>query len=42
VSPTLVGAAVRGSLQSNLPDDLAAPTGSGLNQTPTAMQLPVE
>jgi hypothetical protein len=37
----LVGAAVLRSLQSNRPDDLAAPTGSGLNQTPTAMQLPV-
>ena len=42
VSPALVGAAVPRSLQSNRPDDLAAPTGSGLNQTPTAMQLPVE
>jgi hypothetical protein len=42
VSPALVGSAVPRSLQSNLPDDLAAPTGSGLNQTPTAMQLPVE
>ena len=42
VSPALVGAALPRSLQSNRPDDLAAPTGSGLNQTPTAMQLPVE
>ncbi len=42
VSPVLVGAAVPRILQSNRPDDLAAPTGSGLNQTPTAMQLPVE
>jgi hypothetical protein len=42
VSPALVGAAEPRSLQSNRPDGLAAPTGSGLNQTPTAMQLPVE